>query len=144
LAIEPVAPPAAPSLPEVIATSVVAVPETVAAVEPAPASIAPPAGPAGEPAADPAAANQQAAFAASVDQTTGKVTLAFGSGNSVLLEFVEGLAKIQNTENNVVISSEFKADYVIDGFSPIATAANLRAQVNSLSEQLLALGAHGH
>lgn len=130
-------------------------PEPIADITPPPpppppapiadAAPAPDLPPATKPEIDPAApaTNNRTEVAASVDPATGNIKLALGSGGNILLEYLQGqVSKIQNTENNVQISSEIKADYVIDGYSQVATAVNLSGQVRDLTDQLMALGGH--
>lgn len=131
----PADPPASP--PPSAAADIVAPQPASAAPAPAATALAI------KPDGNPEAATPKPQVAASVDPQTGNIKLAFGSGGSTLLEYLQGqISKIQNSQNNLEITSEFRADYVIDGYSEVATAVNLSGQVRNLADQLMALGGH--
>lgn len=151
----PASPPApveaAPSAPPegtTVASIAPPAPVTDAPVEPAKTEVAPktvetPAGIKSDGSPSSSSNTKLPEVSASVDPATGNVKLAFGSGGSTFLEYIEGqVAKIQNTENGLAIKSELKADYVIDGYNQLATASNLNAQVRSIADQFIALGGH--
>ena len=79
-----------------------------------------------------------------VSSDTGTAILSTPEGSSVLATTQQGhMTLIQNTANDVIISSRIIANYNINNYGAIATRASGVAQINNLSRQLLVLGTLG-